>query len=161
MQTGRNRKPNANWFREFREARKAISDLDDCLRDLSKMARTGADALSAARAAAPLYLDLIRRAFWLFDYIDAIAFDVFEEERPFQEKMRRVTCVLQIESMATGLVAKAVDGWISCFGGKEAIAIQAIAEWIGSQRAAAGAPTDAAQIEVDRIMKIIMEKSKK
>ncbi len=88
------------------------------MRDLSRLVRTGADAVSVARAAAPLYLDLIRRALWLFGYIDAIAFDVLEEERPFQQKMRRVTSVLRIESMVAGLMGKAFEGLLSCLGGK-------------------------------------------
>jgi hypothetical protein len=125
------------------------------------MARTGADGLSVARAAAPLYLDLIRRAVWLFGYIDAIAFDVLEEECPFEKKMRRVMSVLRIESMVTDLMCKAFEGLLSCLGGKEAIATQATAEWINSQRTAAGAPTDTDQIEIDRIKKIIFKKSKK
>ena len=157
MRTGRNsrRQVHTKW----REVYQEISSFEDCLQDLREKVRTGADPLSAGRSVAFVYIDLIDRALWLLNYVGAIAFDVFEEEYPLEEKMRRITWVVQIHRTLTDLAHKAVDGFCACFGGEQAIAVQAIVEWIGRQRAETS--TDAAQRGIDLLAKIITETSKK
>jgi hypothetical protein len=56
-----------------------------------------------------------------------------------------------------GTIFRAIDVYIWCFGGKEAIAIQATAEWITRLRERS--PADAAQI--DQILKMMIKKSAK
>jgi len=130
--------------------------VEDCLQYLREKVRTAANPLSAGRSVAFVCIDLIDRARWLSNYVGAIAFDVFEDECPLEEKMPLITWVLQIHQMVSDLTRKAVDGFLACFGGEQAIAVQAVVEWIGSQRAETS--TDAAKRGIDLLAKIITTK---
>ncbi len=157
MRTERDRNARANPLPKGDEFFTEISGVDDRLRDLRERARTGVDMLSAASSIAALQVDLIASSLRLLRLVDEIAFQLLEEECPLQERIRRLRCLTRMTGRIQGTIIRAIDVYLSCFGGKEAIAIQAIAEWITRLRERS--PADAAQI--DQILKMMIKKSAK
>jgi hypothetical protein len=157
MRTERDRNARANPLPKGDEFFTEISGVDDRLRDLRERARTGVDMLSAANSIAALQVDLIASSLGLLRHVDEIAFQLLEEECPLQERIRRLSCLIRMHSRIQGTILRAFDIYICCLGGKEAIAIQATAEWITRLRERS--PADAAQI--DQILKMMIKKSAK
>jgi hypothetical protein len=157
MRTERDRNARANPLPKWDEFFTEISAVDDRLRDLRERARTGVDMLSAASSFAALQVDLIASSLGLLRPLDELAFQLLVEECPPQERIRRLKCLIRMTNEVQVIVLRASDVYLSCFGGKEAIAIQAIAEWITRLRERS--PADAAQI--DQILKMMIEKSAK
>ena len=159
MRTERNRNAGTNPLPKRDEFFPEISGVDDRLRDLRERARTEVDMLSAARSIAALQVDLIASSLGLLRHVDEIAFQLLGEECPLQERIRRLRCLTRMTGRIQGTILRAFDIYICCLGGKEAIAIQATAEWIKRQRACAPAEED--RLEIDQILKIMIEKSAK
>ena len=157
MRAERDRKARAIPFPKCREFSTETSEVDDRLRDLWKRGRSAADAHSAARFAAEVQVDLIASGLGLQRHLDELVFQLLQEEWPFQEKVRRLKCLIRMTKQLQVIILSATDVYLSCFGGKEAIAIQAIAEWITRLRERS--PAGAAQI--DQILKMMIEKSAK
>ena len=157
MRAERDRNARANPLPKRDEFFTEISGVDDRLRDLRERARTGVDVLSAANSIAALQVDLIASGLGLQRHLDELGFQLLQEEWPFQEKVRRLKCLIRMTKQLQVIILSATDVYLSCFGGKEAIAIQAIAEWITRLRERS--PADAAQI--DQILKMMIEKSAK
>jgi hypothetical protein len=159
MRTERDRNARANPLPKGDEFFTEISGVDDRLRDLRERARTGVDMLSAASSIAALQVDLIASSLRLLRLVDEIAFQLLEEQCPLQERIRRLRCLTRMTGRIQGTIFRAIDIYIWCFGGKEAIAIQTTAEWIRRQRARA--PAEESGLEIDQILKIMIEKSAK
>jgi hypothetical protein len=157
MRADRNRKVKASPLPHCGDFSTAMSDVDDRLRALRETARTGAGMLSAASSIASLQVDLIASSFGLLRLLEDLAFQLSQKEYPHQEKIRRLRRLIRFTNKVQGTILRAIDIYLSCFGGKEAIAIQAINDWITRQRERS--PADAAQI--DQIMKFIIAKSAK
>jgi hypothetical protein len=157
MRNERERKARAIPFPKSRELSTEISEVDDRLRDLRKRGRSAADAHSAARFAAEVQVDLIASGLGLQRHLNELAFQLLVEECPLQERIRRLRILIRMTNKVQVITLRATDVYLSCFGGKEAIAIQAIAEWITRLRERS--PADAAQI--DQILKMMIEKSAK
>lgn len=157
MPTERDRRTESNPFPEGAEFYTEIDEVDDRLRDLREKARTGADVLSAASSIAALQVDLIASGLALNRVLADLAFQLLAGECPFEERIRRLQCLLRLTSEVQFIILRSMDAFLSSFGGKEAIAIQATAEWITRLRERS--PADAAQ--VDQILKMMFEKSAK
>src|SRR5580704_203966 len=128
MRTKRNRTANASPSAECRELSAEISVVDDRLLELRDRATTPADALSAGRCVALRYVDLIARSDALLSNFDEIAFDLLGGEYPFDERICQLKWLMRMFQNVQTTNIRALDGYLSCFGGKEAIAIQATAE---------------------------------
>ena len=157
MRTERDRNASANPYPKWDEFSTEISGLDDRLRDLRKRGRSATDAQSAARFAAEVQVDLIASSLGLSGPLTSSAFDLLVEECPRQEKIRRLRILIRMSDNLQHIILRATDVYLSCFGGKQAITFQTIAEWIKRERARS--PADAAQI--DQILKMMIQKSAK
>jgi hypothetical protein len=156
MRTKRNTTANASPSAESRDLSAEISVVDDRLQELRDRATTPADALSAGGCVAPRYVDLIARSDALMSKFDEIAFDLLGGECPFEERICQLKYLTRMLQNVQTTYIRALDGYLSCFGGKEAIAIQATTEWIKRERTRA--PADAGQREIDPKLKGLMEK---
>jgi hypothetical protein len=157
MDKDRKNKAEASPFPKCGEFATAMSDLDDCLRALRETAKTGADMPSAARSIAVIQVDLIASSLGLLRYVDELAFQFQEEECSPQERIRRLGCLMRLTGRIQGTILRAIDIYLDCFGGQEAITIQAMAEWFTHLRERS--PDVAAQVE--QILKRMIEKSAK
>jgi hypothetical protein len=159
MRADRGTMVRAKPFSEPCKLSAEITGLDDRLRDLREKATAGADILSASRSAAALHVDLIASGLALQNCVDAIAFQVLDEGCPIQEKTRRLTRVLRMADTVQRIIIRAIESYLSCFGGKESIAIQATAECI--KRQVESAPPGAGRFTSEQFMEAVIKRSKK
>jgi hypothetical protein len=154
MRTKRNGTANANPSAECRELSAEISVVDDRLQELRDRATTPADALSAGRCVALQYVDLIGRSDALMSKFDEIAFELLGGECPHEERICRLKLLVRMLQNVQTAYIRALDGYLSCFGGKEAITMQSTAELI--KRICA--PVDGDQREINPQLGKLIEK---
>jgi hypothetical protein len=148
-------------FPEWRDLRAELLAEDECLQNLREKVKQEADAASIARDVAPLYLDLIARLCAFNRQLDvAMGYQLFREDLELQDNVRRARPALRLFEKMVCLMIKAIDGFLRCHGGVNAIGAIAVGEWAGKK--SANGPTDSTKTEeVDRMVKIFMERAKK
>lgn len=112
------------------------------------------EVTSTGRVASHGYIDIVDRASRLLDYIDPVVgeWTVPDAKSTLKEQRDLMNFRLRMTSKLIRIQFAAIDGYLSCFGGREAIAMQVVSECVGF---------DSGRLEVfDRIARIAAAQSK-
>ena len=87
---------------------------------------------------------------------DEIAFELLGGECPLEERICQLKWLMRLLQNVQTTYIRALNGYLLCFGGKEAIAMQATAEWI--KRLGICAPVDVDQRQINPQLGKLIEK---